>query len=104
LEKLPGQFVNVPRVKGAPVHLECELIQFVDLTDGERGEGPIVTLGRVVGIHIDEALIDDNGMVDVSRARPIARLGYFLYCSVDKTFEIARPTWPLGGKADYNAS
>ncbi|MGH9577607.1 MAG: hypothetical protein ACRD3R_09225, partial [Terriglobales bacterium] len=63
-----------------------------------------VTLGRVVGIHIDEALIDDNGMVDVSRARPIARLGYFLYCSVDKTFEIARPTWPLGGKADYNAS
>lgn len=95
LAKLPGVSVAVPRVEGAPAHLECELDRFVDLTDSGAKPGTIVTIGRVVGIHIAEALVSD-GKVHISRAKPIARLGYFEYCRVDETFDIPRPNWPLG--------
>jgi flavin reductase (DIM6/NTAB) family NADH-FMN oxidoreductase RutF len=96
LEKLPSHFVAPPRVKGAPVHLECELDRFVDLTDGGQRPGTVLTIGLVVGVHIDDAVIVD-GKVDIARVKPIARLGYFEYCVVDETFDIMRPTWPLSG-------
>ena len=93
LEKLASHLVAPPRVKGAPVHLECELDRIVDLTNGGQRPGTIVTIGRVVGVHIDEDVIVD-GKVDIVRAKPIARLGYFEYCRVDETFDIPRPSWP----------
>ena len=94
LERLDGHAVAIPRVKGAPVHLECVLDRIVDLTQPESRLGSIMVIGQVVGIHINESIIVD-GKVDISRAKPIARLGYFEYCRVDQTFDILRPTWPL---------
>jgi flavin reductase (DIM6/NTAB) family NADH-FMN oxidoreductase RutF len=43
-----------------------------------------------VNIHIDDAVIVD-GMVDIDRIRPIARLGYMDYCVVDNIFSMLRP-------------
>ncbi len=100
LTKLPSRLVKPPRVAQSPVHLECKLIQFVELPADERaGERNVVTIGRVVGIHIDDALVA-NGRVDITRARPVARLGYLDYAVVDSVFEIKRPSWPLGGVDD----
>jgi flavin reductase (DIM6/NTAB) family NADH-FMN oxidoreductase RutF len=46
-------------------------------------------LGQVIGIHIaDEAIV--NGRVDVTRLKPIARLGYGDYAVVDEVFTLAR--------------
>ena len=50
-------------------------------------------IGEVVDIHIDDALITD-GMMDISRMRPIARLGYMDYSVVDEMFAMLRPTAP----------
>ena len=50
-------------------------------------------IGEVVNVHIDDALIV-NGMVDIRRARPIARLGYMDYCVVDEVFAMMRPADP----------
>ncbi|MFN0300209.1 MAG: flavin reductase family protein [Burkholderiales bacterium] len=95
LEKLPSTIVKAPRVKGSPVHFECRLVKFVELpSDPKSGEQNTLTIGRVVGIHIDERLVAD-GMVDIRKARPIARLGYLDYTVVDEVFEIKRPSWPL---------
>ncbi len=95
LEKLPSAIVKAPRVKGSPVHFECKLVKFVELpSDPKSGEQNTLTIGRVVGIHIDERLVA-NGMVDIRKARPIARLGYLDYTVVDEVFEIKRPSWPL---------
>jgi flavin reductase (DIM6/NTAB) family NADH-FMN oxidoreductase RutF len=95
LEKLPAKFVKAPRVKASPVHFECKLVQFVELpTDPKSGEQSTITIGRVVGIHIDERLVTD-GMVDITRARPVARLGYLDYTVVDEVFAIKRPNWPI---------
>jgi flavin reductase (DIM6/NTAB) family NADH-FMN oxidoreductase RutF len=95
LEKLPSKFVKAPRVKASPVHFECKLVQFVELpTDPKSGEQNTITIGRVVGIHIDERLVTD-GMVDITKARPVARLGYLDYTVVDEVFAIKRPSWPI---------
>ena len=61
-------------------------------SDGKQNRSSIV-IGEVVGIHIDDALIT-GGMVDVTKARPIARLGYMDYSVVSEVFEIMRPASP----------
>lgn len=95
LDALPSQIVRAPRVKQSPVHLECKLVRFVELPGDEKtGEQNTMTIGRVVGVHIDEQLID-NGRVDITRAKPIARLGYLDYAVIERVFEIKRPSWPL---------
>ena len=49
-----------------------------------------LVLGEVVGVHIDDAIITD-GRVDQSKFRPIARLGYADYTTVDSHFEMPFP-------------
>jgi flavin reductase (DIM6/NTAB) family NADH-FMN oxidoreductase RutF len=94
LEMIPSRQVKPPRVKRSPVHFECKYLQTVELagSNGTRSRSSIV-IGEVVGIHISDALITD-GMVNIAKARPIARLGYMDYCVVDEVFEILRPVSP----------
>ena len=87
---LPSRMVKPPRVKGARAHLECVYLKTVELPSTKEGEANFIVVGRVVGIHIDDALIVD-GRVDIARARPIARLGYMDYCVVDELFAMQRP-------------
>ena len=94
LEMLPSRKVKSPRVARSPVHFECKYLKTVDLTssDGTKNRSSVV-IGEVVGIHIDDKLIT-GGMVDITKARPIARLGYMDYCVVDAVFEMLRPESP----------
>jgi hypothetical protein len=50
-----------------------------------------VVFGRVVAIHIDDEVIDANGMVDVLKIQPIARMGYYDYTTVDNKFQMIIP-------------
>ncbi len=43
-------------------------------------------IGKVVGIHIDDEFLTDEGKVDVVKIRPLARMGYYDYTSVDSIF------------------
>ena len=90
LDTLPSRLVRPPRVKGAPVHLECTYLRTVELPCTRPGQANFVVFGRVVGIHIDDELIVD-GLVDIARARPIARLGYMDYSTVETVFRMDRP-------------
>ncbi len=47
-----------------------------------------MVFGRVVAVHIDDAVIDARGRVDILKIRPIARLGYYDYTVVDNVFEM----------------
>ena len=51
-----------------------------------------VVFGRVVGVHIDDDFITEDGLVDILKIRPIARLGYKDYTSVDSTFSMPKRT------------
>ena len=50
-------------------------------------------IGKVVGIHIDDDFITEDGLFDTARAMPIARGGYHDYSVVreDNTFSMTRP-------------
>ncbi len=92
LEMAPSIAVKPPRVKRSPTALECRYVKTVELPgpDGKPHNFSIV-IGEVVGIYIDDSVIV-NGMVDLSRVRPIARLGYLdQYTVVDTIFKMTRP-------------
>jgi flavin reductase (DIM6/NTAB) family NADH-FMN oxidoreductase RutF len=90
--KAPSHRVAAPRVAESPVHFECRYHATLRLP----GVGPMgsvdVVIGRVVGIHINDDFITADGKLDILKARPIARMGYYDYTSVDSIFEMVIPT------------
>lgn len=91
LTPAPSKLVAPPRVKESPVAFECRYWRTINLPghDGEPGTHSIV-LGKVVGVHIDDAAITD-GKVDVTKLKPLARLGYRDYAVIDEVFTLDRP-------------
>ena len=87
-----SNLVKPPRVAESPVALECTFFDSILLpgSDDPEQEGYIVVIGRVVGIHLDESVITD-GLVDMTKLRLIARLGYMDYTVVDNVFSMDRP-------------
>ncbi len=90
LEVEPSRLVKPPRVKGAPAHLECIYLKTVELPSDDPDSRNAVVLGTVIGIHIDDSIITD-GMIDMDKFRPVARLGYMDYTVVDNVFTMLRP-------------
>jgi hypothetical protein len=45
-------------------------------------------------IHVDDAVVLADGKLDISRIRPLARLGYYDYASVAEVFEMRIPDAP----------
>jgi flavin reductase (DIM6/NTAB) family NADH-FMN oxidoreductase RutF len=90
LEPLPSRIVRPPRVKGAPVHFECRLHEIVQLPGRTARAAHHLVIGRVLAVHIDDAALTADGRVDVLKVRPIARLGYKDYTSVDSVFEMEK--------------
>ena len=92
LEKESSVMVSAPRVKDAPAHLECTYYRTINLPCTTPGYLNKLVIGKVVGIHIDDAVIDDRGMVDVLRYHPVARMGYLDYAKVDKLMNLEKVT------------
>lgn len=91
LSPAPSTLVAPPRVAESPVAFECKYWRTVDLPGPDGGPGThAIVLGQVVGVHIDDTVIAD-GKVDVTRLKPIARLGYGDYAVIDEVFELPRP-------------
>ncbi len=94
LTAVPSKLVNVPRVAESPVAFECKLTEIIQLkgADGEKANAWL-TLGEVVAVHIDKAMIKD-GVYITALAKPIVRAGrrgdYFTVKPEDM-FEMVRP-------------
>lgn len=91
LETLPSHLIKPPRVKASPIHMECHYHQTVELPSDDPEQRNAMVIGHVVGIHIADDILTD-GLVDVAKYRPIARLGYMDYATVDFVFSMRRPT------------
>ena len=83
--------VAAPRVGGAPCYLECTLWKIISLPNNAQGQHCKLVIGEIVGIGIDEAIITDEGKIDVTLYQPVGRLGYMDYTSVDEVFQLNRP-------------
>ena len=86
----PSRLVKPPRVAESPAHLECRHHQTIELPADDAEVPQFIVLGQVVGVHIDDAVLQD-GMVDMAKLRPLARLGYFDYSVVDNFFSMPTP-------------
>lgn len=91
LEMTPSELVKPPRVKAAPVHLECTYYDTMELPNDKRGGRNAIIAGRVVGIHIADPYLRD-GLLDIKQIRPVARMGYKDYTSVTDVFTMLRPS------------
>ena len=97
LEMLASTLVRPPRVAASPIHLECRFVTALELPP-ERGGAPnTLIVGEVVGIHISDEVIVD-GLVDLARFKPLARLGYDRFASVETSFAV---TVPGGGEPSH---
>lgn len=92
LDMIASHIVKAPRVAASPVHLECRFHCAFSLPGNAFDQVHHVVVGRVVGIHIRDDVITADGKIDVLKIRPLARLGYFDYTTVDSQF-----TMPPGG-------
>jgi flavin reductase (DIM6/NTAB) family NADH-FMN oxidoreductase RutF len=92
LAAAPSVLVKPPRVASSPIALECVLLQAIELPASPSGAPNHMVLGRVVGVHVDDGVIVD-GVIDIGRLRPLARLGGLEYATVtaDAVFAMRRP-------------
>lgn len=86
LTPIPSERVAPPRVKESPVHMECRLERM--LTIGRSQTSLIIA--EVVLFHIEDGLWSGED-VEITRLKPLGRLGRALYAPVTETREIPRP-------------
>ncbi|MBA4065937.1 MAG: flavin reductase family protein [Isosphaera sp.] len=89
LTTVPSVKVRPPRVKDAPVAMECVVRQIVSC-----GTGPIaanLVIGEVVMLHVADEVLDGKGGVDPRKLRTVARLGGAFWCHTSDLFELKRP-------------
>ena len=94
LTPVPSRLVRPPRVGESRVTFECRLSEIIQLkgADGARAEAWF-TIGEVVAVHIDKALIKD-GVYQTAEPHPImraGRLGDYVEVRPDAMFEMMRP-------------
>jgi flavin reductase (DIM6/NTAB) family NADH-FMN oxidoreductase RutF len=92
LEMAPSRLITAPRVAAARCSMECRVVHTVELHDVDgRPANQFLIVGQVVGIHLDESAIRDDG-VDTAALAPVARLGGPAdYAVIRETFRMTRP-------------
>jgi flavin reductase (DIM6/NTAB) family NADH-FMN oxidoreductase RutF len=85
-EAAPCETIDCARVAGAPATLECRMTQIVPL----EGDANVAVFGEVTGVHLRDDCLTD-GIFDVLKYQPLARLGYRDYAVIRDKFSLTRP-------------
>jgi flavin reductase (DIM6/NTAB) family NADH-FMN oxidoreductase RutF len=92
LEPAASHMVKPPRVAKSPVALECKVWRIIDDLPGTGAHRPYaIVIGTVLGIYIEDRLLKD-GRHDALAYKPVARLGYSEYTTVDNVWRMRRPS------------
>ncbi|SDX96553.1 flavin reductase family protein [Flavobacterium degerlachei] len=95
LTAVASDVVKPFRVKESPVQFECKVNQIIAL--GTEGGAGNLILCEVVRIHIDEAILDENGSIDQYKIDLVSRLGGNWYSRSNQgLFEVPKPLSTLG--------
>jgi flavin reductase (DIM6/NTAB) family NADH-FMN oxidoreductase RutF len=94
LEMVPSRFVKPRRVAASPTQLECKLYSIMLVPQRHADRPCAIVIGRVVGVHIADHALTPEGRIDVAKIRPLARLGYLDYTSVETMFTMRPPDGP----------
>jgi flavin reductase (DIM6/NTAB) family NADH-FMN oxidoreductase RutF len=95
LTQIPSDIVKPFRVKESPVQFECKVNQIISL--GTEGGAGNLVICEVVKIHIDEAILDEDGAIDQYKIDLVSRLGKNWYSRSNQgLFEVEKPIATLG--------
>lgn len=93
---IDSELIRPKRVAESPVQMECVVKEVIELGT-EGGAGNLVVC-EIKLIHINEAVLDENQMVDQKKIDLVARMGGNWYCRADENsmFEIEKPLTTKG--------
>jgi flavin reductase (DIM6/NTAB) family NADH-FMN oxidoreductase RutF len=93
---LPSDKIKPMRVAESPVQFECKVNEVVEL--GKEGGAGNLIICEVVKIHIQEAVLNEAGMIDQHKIDLVSRMGGNWYCRADQNsmFEITKPITTCG--------
>ena len=88
--------IRPPLVKESKVKMECRVMEIKTL--GTEGGAGNLILCEVICMHIDEAILNENNMIDQTKLHHVARLGGNWYCKIDQSnlFKVEKPNTKLG--------
>ncbi len=95
LTQIPSHLVKPYRVAESPVQFECKVNQIVEL--GQEGGAGNLVICEVIKIHINEEVLDENGVIDQYKIDLVARMGGNWYSRSNQgLFEVPKPLSSLG--------
>lgn len=96
LTSVKSDLVSPPRVKEAPIAMECRVNKVKAL--GDQGGAGNLVICEVLALHVDEKVLDAEGVIDPNKLDAVARLGgaWYSRASGDSLFKIPKPIRTLG--------
>ena len=93
LTTLESRLISAPRLAEAPVNLECKYLKSILVPGWSTTDNFKIVLGEVIGVHIKDEFITQEGIVDIAALQPIGRLGGNDYTVVNAQsfFTLKRP-------------
>ena len=96
LTAIKSETITPFRVKESPVQMECIVNDVIELGD-QGGAGNLVVC-EIKMIHINEDILDDEGIIDPNKIKLVGRMGGNWYCKTtnESIFEVVKPIRNLG--------
>jgi flavin reductase (DIM6/NTAB) family NADH-FMN oxidoreductase RutF len=95
LASVDAERVDAPRLVDAPSALECIVTQIMQPLDKDGVPSRYhMVFGQVVGVHIHDDYVTEDGRFDSSKASLMARCGYLDYAVASTITAKSRPKQP----------
>lgn len=93
---IASDMVKPLRVKESPVQLECRVNEVIQT--GENGGAGNLIICEVLCMHVNDAVLNEQGKIDPHKIDLVARMGGDYYCraSGNAVFEVPKPNTELG--------
>lgn len=90
LTPLPSDLIKPFRVKESPVQMECKMKQIIQT--GVKGGAANLVLCEIILMHINDDVLNKEGMIDPLKIDQVARMGGDWYTRAAKgLFEVPKP-------------
>lgn len=80
-----------PMIAESPFQYECKFISTHRLPGNSKVGSIDIVYASVERIHLNDEYVTADGKIDILKAKPIARMGYYDYTVVTETFEMRVP-------------
>jgi len=88
--------IRPPRVKESPVQLECKVLEVKSL--GLAGGAGNLVIAEILLMHINEAVLNEQGKIDQKKLDLVARMGgnWYTRANASTIFEVEKPNTNIG--------